>query len=65
MSSSRSDLPSSEPRFDAEAFVREVGDGILPSWIPIVERRQGQAFTEPQRQWQLLRRGRYIEYVRS
>lgn len=36
------DLPSSETRFSAEGFVREVGDGILPSWLPIVERRQGE-----------------------
>lgn len=39
-------------------FVRDVGDGILPSWIPIVERQRGQQFSDAQRQWQLLRRGR-------
>jgi coproporphyrinogen III oxidase len=42
--------------------VRDVGDGILPSWAPIVERRRGQAFSEEQRQWQLVRRGRYLEF---
>ena len=42
----------------AMQFVRDVGDGILPSWAPIVERRRGQPFSEAQRQWQLLRRGR-------
>lgn len=39
-------------------FVRAVGDGILPSWTPIVERRRMQQFSDAQRQWQLLRRGR-------
>jgi coproporphyrinogen III oxidase len=43
-------------------FVRDVGHGILPSWAPIVEARRAQPFTEEQRQWQLLRRGRYLEF---
>jgi len=37
-------------------------DGILPSWVPIVERRRREAFTQEQRDWQLLRRGRYLEF---
>lgn len=43
-------------------FVRDVGDGILPSWQPIVQRQRQQPFSEAQRQWQLLRRGRYLEF---
>ena len=39
-------------------FVRDVGDGILASWAPIVERRRSMPVTEAQRQWQLLRRSR-------
>lgn len=39
-----------------------MGEGILPSWKPIVERRRHQSFTDAQRQWQLLRRGRYLEF---
>ena len=45
-----------------EEFVRKVGNGILPSWMPIVERRRGMAVTEEERAWQLLRRGRYLEF---
>ncbi|KXZ44310.1 hypothetical protein GPECTOR_69g403 [Gonium pectorale] len=56
------DMSSGEAGFDVEAFVRDVGDGILPSWLPIVERHRDQPFTEAQRNWQLLRRGRYIEF---
>ncbi|GLC34581.1 hypothetical protein PLESTB_001245800 [Pleodorina starrii] len=56
------DLSSSEAGFDVESFVREVGDGILPSWLSIVARHRDQPFTDAQRQWQLLRRGRYIEF---
>lgn len=43
-------------------FTEDVGRGIVDSWRPIVERRAGEAFGEQHRQWQLLRRGRYIEF---
>jgi hypothetical protein len=38
-----------------QAFVRDVGDNILPSWRAIAARRRALPFTEEQRQWQLLR----------
>jgi coproporphyrinogen III oxidase len=43
-------------------FVRAVAGGILPSWESIVERHRREAFTPAQRDWQLLRRGRYLEF---
>jgi len=50
---------------DAEAmfaFVRDVGDAILAAYLPIVERRRADAWGERERRWQLLRRGRYVEF---
>jgi len=47
---------------NVEEFVRDVGKGILPSWIPIVERRRHLEVTEAEREWQLVRRGRYLEF---
>lgn len=44
------------------AFVRECGDAFLPSYVPIVERRRDAPFGEREKQWQLLRRGRYVEF---
>jgi coproporphyrinogen III oxidase len=44
------------------AFVREVGDAIVPAYLPIVERRRAEAWGERERRWQLLRRGRYVEF---
>lgn len=44
------------------SFTKAVGDGFLPSWIPAVEDQRGAPFTDTQRQWQLLRRGRYLEF---
>ena len=34
----------------------------MPSFLPLAERRGRLPFTEWQRQWQLMRRGRYLEF---
>ena len=44
------------------AFLRSVGDAFLPAYIPIVERRKDIEYDEQQRQFQLYRRGRYVEF---
>ena len=44
------------------AFMRSVGDGFLSAYVPILERRKDAPWTEAQRQWQLYRRGRYVEF---
>jgi coproporphyrinogen III oxidase len=44
------------------AFLRNVGDAFLPAYIPIVERRKDIEYDEQQRQFQLYRRGRYVEF---
>jgi len=44
------------------AFLRSVGDAFLPAYIPIVERRKDIDYDEQQRQFQLYRRGRYVEF---
>jgi coproporphyrinogen III oxidase len=44
------------------SFVNDVGNAFLPSYIPLVERRMDEPYTEEHRNWQLLRRGRYVEF---
>lgn len=44
------------------AFMRSVGDGFLSAYAPILERRKDMPWTEEERQWQLYRRGRYVEF---
>jgi coproporphyrinogen III oxidase len=44
------------------AFLRSVGDAFLPAYLPIVERRKATPFGEREREFQLLRRGRYVEF---
>lgn len=44
------------------AFLKAIGDSYLGAYLPIVQRRKGQHWTESQRQFQLYRRGRYVEF---
>jgi coproporphyrinogen III oxidase len=43
-------------------FVTEVGNSFLNSYIPIVTKRKDIAYTPAQRDWQEIRRGRYVEF---
>lgn len=51
-----------QPFEDAFAFMRAVGDSYTKAYIPIVMRRMGMAWGERERQFQLYRRGRYVEF---
>ena len=42
--------------------MRSVGDHYIQAYRPIVNRRKTLAFTETQRDFQLYRRGRYVEF---
>lgn len=44
------------------AFMRAVGDSYTEAYVPIVERRKSEQFTQAQRDFQLYRRGRYVEF---
>jgi coproporphyrinogen III oxidase len=44
------------------AFMRSVGDHYLPAYLPIVERRKDTPHGERERDFQLYRRGRYVEF---
>ncbi len=43
-------------------FVKEVGDSFLDSYIPIVLKRKDANYSADQRDWQEIRRGRYVEF---
>lgn len=43
-------------------FVTEVGNSFLQAYVPIVERRKDLPYTEANRTWQEIRRGRYVEF---
>jgi coproporphyrinogen III oxidase len=43
-------------------FVTEVGNSFLEAYVPIVEKRKDIEYTEANRNWQEIRRGRYVEF---
>ena len=47
---------------DWYAFVTDVGDSFLEAYLPIVEKRKDLPYTEQHRNWQEIRRGRYVEF---
>jgi len=51
------------PDFEtAFALIRAVGDHFLPAWLPIAQRRVATPYGERERDWQAIRRGRYVEF---
>lgn len=49
--------------FDSSfALLKAVGDAFLPAYLPIVSRRKPAPFSDRERQFQLYRRGRYVEF---
>ncbi|CAH0399631.1 unnamed protein product [Chilo suppressalis] len=53
------DQPSQWAAFN---FVTSCAEAVIPSYLPIVKRRKDDAYGYYERQWQLLRRGRYVEF---
>jgi len=47
---------------DDFAFVRDCGASFINAYAPIVERRREETYGERERQFQLYRRGRYVEF---
>ncbi|MFD2822438.1 oxygen-dependent coproporphyrinogen oxidase [Lacinutrix iliipiscaria] len=43
-------------------FVTEVGNSFLEAYVPIVEKRKNLPYSKSQRDWQEIRRGRYVEF---
>ncbi len=53
----------SEENFDYSfRLMKSVGDHFLPAYLPIVQRRKQELWTDEQREFQLYRRGRYVEF---
>ncbi|KAF1827225.1 uncharacterized protein K489DRAFT_385887 [Dissoconium aciculare CBS 342.82] len=54
-----------ETEKDAESlfsFVQTSLSAFLPSYLPILQRRKDMPYTDREKQWQQLRRGRYVEF---
>lgn len=53
------DAPNQDKAFK---FVTSCAEAVIPSYLPIVQRHKDDAYGYYERQWQLLRRGRYVEF---
>lgn len=47
---------------DSFALMQSIGNAYVPAIVPIIEKRKGAEFGEQQRDFQLHRRGRYVEF---
>lgn len=55
--------PPGEGSFDSDlAFIQDGLKALIPAYLPIVERRKDTPHGEREREWQLYRRGRYVEF---
>lgn len=58
-----SSAPSAKnPQEDIFQFVVSGLESFLPSYVPIIKKRKDMPFTPQQKEWQQLRRGRYVEF---
>jgi coproporphyrinogen III oxidase len=44
------------------AFTQDVGRAFIDAFVPLVEKRMGEPWTAEDREWQLVKRGRYAEF---
>ncbi|MGB3948972.1 MAG: oxygen-dependent coproporphyrinogen oxidase [Bacteroidia bacterium] len=51
--------PSKEQLFE---FVKEIGNSFAPIYTSLMNKNKNLPFTEKNKQWQLIRRGRYVEF---
>jgi coproporphyrinogen III oxidase len=55
--------PPGQGSFETDlAFTEDGLATLIPAYLPIVERRKDMPFGEREREWQLYRRGRYVEF---
>nr|XP_018914865.1 PREDICTED: oxygen-dependent coproporphyrinogen-III oxidase [Bemisia tabaci] len=53
------DLPAQNKVFE---FVKSCANAVIPSYVPLVKKHKNDGYGYHERQWQLLRRGRYVEF---
>ncbi|KAG0693425.1 Oxygen-dependent coproporphyrinogen-III oxidase [Chionoecetes opilio] len=55
------DLEDEDPE-KVFGFVKDCAEAVIPSFLPLVQKHKDDAVSEAERRWQLLRRGRYVEF---
>ena len=44
------------------AFSKECLDSVVPAYVPLVAKHKDDEYTQAQKEWQQMRRGRYVEF---
>ncbi|XP_057372793.1 oxygen-dependent coproporphyrinogen-III oxidase-like [Daphnia carinata] len=47
---------------DCFNFIKSCAESVIPSYVPLVKKHRNDPYTGAERDWQLLRRGRYVEF---
>ncbi|XP_071800611.1 oxygen-dependent coproporphyrinogen-III oxidase-like isoform X1 [Asterias amurensis] len=47
---------------DVFAFVKECANAVIPSYVPLIKKHMNDGYGLKEREWQLVRRGRYVEF---
>ena len=55
-------LPRPRSPMEIFTFIQTLGNAFLPSYLPILKRRMNTPSDANKRRWQLIRRGRYVEF---
>lgn len=56
------DRLNEKPKEETFRFVMDVGETFAPTYISILSKNKNTAYGESEKQWQLMRRGRYVEF---
>lgn len=48
-----------EQRFE---FIKAIGETFAPTYVELVKKNKDKSFTDAQQKWQMIRRGRYVEF---
>ncbi|MEL6559819.1 MAG: oxygen-dependent coproporphyrinogen oxidase [Bacteroidota bacterium] len=56
------DQNSQDSKADRWAFVQEIGESFIPAYRELVNRHRNETYSEKHKNWQSLRRGRYVEF---
>ena len=59
--SPRADLNDRDPE-TIFAFSKECLDSVVPAYVPLVAKHKDDEYTQAQKEWQQMRRGRYVEF---
>ncbi len=56
------DLENKEDQSQIFEFVKSCGNAVMTSYLPLVMKNKDKPYGKTEREWQLIRRGRYVEF---